>query len=162
MSVSLGGFVDNKNNAVFNSVRAQTLDTDNLQVSNPINNTNGVIKMVYDFAIDGGATAVTIVLGTLPQGAIVTRADVLGQTTLTSGGAATIDLNVAAANDLMAATAFGGFTATTWVATTADGAIGNFIAPAPAPTAALNVTMNINTAAITAGRFTLFIEFRQP
>lgn len=63
----------------------------------------------YDFAVDGGAISqITLRGDTVPSGAIVKAVDVIVETPPTSGGAATISLDLEGAGDLQAAAAYNG------------------------------------------------------
>lgn len=111
----------------------------------------------YDFAIDGGAIGTIALRGNkLPKGAIVTSGMLYVNTAVTSGGAVTMTLGVVTAVDVLASTLKGAMTlaavldvvpagtAATAILTTTDGK---------------GVTLTIGVAAITAGRFTVALEY---
>ncbi len=127
----------------------------------------GYFRYVYDFAVHGGAIS-TITLAaqsgvaanTLPAGAVVVNAVIDVITILTSGGSATVALQLEAANDIFTATAYSSepfeatgveiltpvfATDTTWIKTTA----------ARAP------KIVIGTAALTAGKFYVYLFYFQ-
>ena len=67
----------------------------------------------YSFTVDGGAVSTIALTGAalIPAGAIITRGFIEVTTALTSGGAATIAVQVEAAGDICAATAVASWTA---------------------------------------------------
>lgn len=114
----------------------------------------------YDFSVSGGAVGVISLLdcnsraATLPKGAIITSAYIDVLTAPTSGGSATIAVGTGqAANDLKAALAIASYTgivagipvgsAATAVKLTADG----------------QLQISIATAALTAGKLNVIVEF---
>lgn len=128
-----------------------------------IHKTFAVVKGNYKFSRDGGAVSDINLkdqdgVGTivLPSGAIILNAFVHVTTAFTSGGAATLDLNSEAANDLLAAGA---------VATFSSGAklqgIPDFgtLADAVITTAARTLTISVNVAALTAGEADVFVFY---
>ena len=111
----------------------------------------------YSFATDGGAVGdITLRGDTIPSGAVIVDAVLKVSTVLTSGGAATVAIKVESAADINAADAILGapwstatakradFTATTAVITT---------------TAARSIVATVGTAALTAGVFTVVVEY---
>ena len=111
-----------------------------------------LVKFTYDFSVDGGAQG-TIAIGHLPSGTIVlgTKIDIL--TTLTSGGSATIALDLNAGNDIKTATAVATWTAGDMQAA----ATAEFGASTIKLTAARSLLVNIATADLTAGKFDVFM-----
>lgn len=112
---------------------------------------------LYDFATDGGAVGdITLRGDTIPSGAVILDAYIKVSTALTSGGAATVAIKTESAADINAADAISGapwsttgtkrgdFTATTAPVTT---------------TAARSIVATVATAALTAGVFTVVVEF---
>lgn len=117
------------------------------------------IKMYYDFATDGGAVGDIVLRGSgLPSNARVTRTYYEVTTAFTSGGSATIALNIPTddAAGLLAATAIG--TAGTAGAHDGiqDGAAANF---SELTTAVRVPTMSVGTADLTAGALVLVLEY---
>ena len=118
------------------------------------------LKFQYDFADLGGATgAITLtddadVAQTIPDNAVITEAYLESVTTATSWGAATIKLGITGDDDcFIAATAFdnGEFTAT---------AISELTAGIPIRTAAaVSVLATVATAALTAGKFNVWVKY---
>lgn len=113
----------------------------------------------YNFATLGGAIGSVTLLNVngeqafLPSGAVVTSVMIDTLTALTSGGSATVALTAQSAGDLRAATAFGSYT--------------GVIAGVPVKTAATSIKLTadravqatIATAALTAGKFNVLIEY---
>jgi hypothetical protein len=118
---------------------------------------------IYDTALNDSAgvsnkTVAAHGLGVfLPNKAIVVRALYQTVTTFTSGGSATIALKVQSANDLKTATAYtdGSFTA----ATLTDCAPAHSAATSIALTAERELTATVATAALTAGKLVLYVEY---
>lgn len=124
-----------------------------------LNQTKGCLLVVYDFAVQGGATGAIPLLDTdgnaaiLPAGAIVTNCTFDVITALTTAASGTMAVNVEAAGDMKAALAAASWTgklagipigtAATWVKTTVP----------------RQVTATIATGAITAGKWYGVIEF---
>lgn len=121
-----------------------------------LDNRKRVLQVEYDFAKDGGAVGdITLRGGGLPAGAVVTSGVIDMQTTLASGGAATIALKVAAAGDVLAAGTL--ITALSSGANDVvpDGTAANMIKT----TAAASVTASIGVAALTAGKLVVCLEY---
>ena len=111
----------------------------------------------YSFATHGGAVGdIALTSDTIPSGAVILDAYIKVSTALTSGGAATVAIKVESAADINAADAISGapwsttgtkrgdFTATTAPVTT---------------TAARAIVATVATAALTAGAFTVVVEY---
>jgi len=119
------------------------------------------LKFQYDFADLGGATTAAITLTddadaaqTIPDNAVIVRAYIEGVTSATSGGSATVKLGITGDDDcLIAATDFdnGEFDATTVTALTAGIPIRT--------TAAVSVLATVAAAALTAGKFNIWVEY---
>lgn len=118
-------------------------------------------RFTYDFAVNGGAVG-TIVLtpanGVIPDKFVIQNAffDVI--TPLNSAGAATAALTTSqTANDLISATAFDG---APWSSAglKATLILLGTIATLKKTTAARNPALVVGTAALTAGKFILFVE----
>ena len=111
----------------------------------------------YDFAVDGGAVGnVTLRGDSIPSGAVILNCYIKVETAADSGGSATIALNAESAGDLRAAAAFN---AAPWSSTGTK--IGSQ-SPTTAPittTAKRNLVATIATAALTAGKFTVVVEY---
>ena len=117
------------------------------------------LKLSYDFATDGGAIGdVTLRGGALPKNAVVTGGYIYNHTAMTSGGSATVAINIPTddAAGLKAATAYGTIGAAGAVALIQTGAAANF---SEITTAEREITISIATAALTAGAFTLVLEY---
>lgn len=114
-------------------------------------------RALYSFATDGGAVGdITLRGDSLPSGAIITDALIHVDTALTSGGAATVAIKVESAADINAADAISGAPWSTTGAKRAD------LTATTAPvktTAARNIVATVATAALTAGAFTVVVEY---
>lgn len=124
----------------------------------------GCVKVVYgsySYARDGGAVGDYNLLDKdgyqlyLPSGTIITDIFVHASTAGTSGGSATIDIDTNAANDGLAAEAIASFSSNALVAGIPRWATGTstFIRL----TADRAIKMSINTAALTAGVFRVYL-----
>ncbi len=112
---------------------------------------------VYDFAVLGGAVGdITLTGDTIPSGAAILDAFIKVTTVPTSSGSATIAVKVEGAADVNAADAFDG---APWSTTGVKR--GDFTATtAPVvTTAARSIVATIGTAALTAGKFTVAVEY---
>lgn len=120
----------------------------------------------YDFAVDGGAISTITLRGgsglgsSIPTGSVVFDGYVEILTQLTSGGAATIAMQVEAANDVLTAVAVASWTV--GVKNVLPG-----LAPAALTstaaiktTAARNIQIVIATATLTAGKFRVVLFYR--
>lgn len=116
-------------------------------------------RAYYDFATDAGAIGSLNLRGDMiPSGALVLRAIVNVATATTSGGAATVSLGVQGAADIRAANAHDN--ATTQLSTTGNKATLLTGAVAPVTTSAdKHIVATIGTAALTAGRFSVLVEY---
>lgn len=112
---------------------------------------------LYDFAVDGGAVGdITLRGDTIPSGAIITDVLINVDTALTSGGAATVALKAEGAADLNAADAISG---APWSTTGAErGDLDADTAPVKT-TAARSIVATVGTAALTAGKFSVYVEY---
>lgn len=112
---------------------------------------------LYDFAVDGGVAGdITLRGDTIPSGAVITDALIHVDTALTSGGSATVAIKVEGAADINAADAISG---APWSTTGAKR--GDFTATtAPIKTtAARAIVATVGTADLTAGKFTVAVEY---
>lgn len=118
-------------------------------------------KGEYSFATDGGAIS-TITLrsndSSIPSGAIVMGGLIEVDTAPTSAGAATVSVGVEAAGDLQAAAAISG---APWSTTGRKSITPAFTgATTVKTTAARNPSIDIATAALTAGVFRVILFYR--
>lgn len=119
----------------------------------------GVIRCTYDFAIQGGAIGTVNLrdpdnaLATLPDKAIITQVFIDEVTNVTSGGSATIALGANTTTDLLGATAIASFTGV--IAGVPTGTAATMVKL----TAARTLTATIGTAAITAGKLNVFVQY---
>ena len=112
---------------------------------------------LYDFSVDGGAVGDIALRGdTIPSGAIITDVLINVDTALTSGGAATVALKAESAADLNSADAISG---APWSTTGAKrGDLTATTAPVKT-TAARTPTATVATAALTAGKFSVYVSY---
>jgi hypothetical protein len=112
---------------------------------------------LYDFSVDGGAVGdITLRGDTIPSGAIVTDVLINVDTALTSGGSATVALKSEGAADLNSADAISG---APWSTTGAKrGDLTATTAPVKT-TAARSVVATVGTAALTAGKFSVYVSY---
>ena len=114
----------------------------------------------YDFAKDGGAVGdITLRGGVLPAGAYITRAWLDVVTALTSGGAATVALKSKAAGDLLPATGIATFAADTFMGLGPAVNGGQVVGPTTTHTC---IKATVAAAALTAGKFTVMVEYVVP
>lgn len=112
---------------------------------------------LYDFGTDGGAVGdITLRGDTIPSGAIITDVLIHVDTALTSGGSATVALKAESAADLNAADAISG---APWSTTGAKrGDLTATTAPVKT-TAARAIVATVATAALTAGKFSVYVSY---
>lgn len=111
----------------------------------------------YDFATEGGAVGdITLRGDAVPSGAIVTDVLIHVDTVLTSGGSATVAIKLEGAADMNAADAISG---APWSTTGAKrGDLDADTAPVKT-TAQRSIVATVGTAALTAGKFSVIIEY---
>ena len=152
-----------KNQTFATSRKLQKLE-DRLNFKKEIAGIYQSAKYVYDFDKHGGTKATSIILSgpSLPLNAVITRAFIVTETAL-AGATATIDLEMAAANDMLAAEGVASFNAAgNIVDCIQDGAAGNMVLiddEGQSSDPARKVVMTINTANLTAGKFHVHVEF---
>lgn len=113
----------------------------------------------YSFAADGGAVGTIALSGTtgIPSGAAILSAYINVTTVPTSGGAATIAVQIESAGDVQAAAAISG---APWSTTGVKLSSARTRAAAPIVTTAdRDVSAVIAAAALTAGAFSVYVEY---
>lgn len=122
-----------------------------------IKSSKKAVKATYDFALDGGAVGDIALRGAaIPSGAIITDVLVDVTTALTSGGSATVAIKAQSAADLISATAIG---SSPWSTTGPKrGSLDADSAPIKT-TAKRTITATVATAALTAGKFSVIVEY---
>lgn len=111
----------------------------------------------YDFAMDGGAVGALAMRGDkLPNDAVITSGMIHVNTACTSGGAATVTMGVETAVDVRASTAVAALTANALLDTVPVGTAATAIRTTAG---GKGVTLTIGTAALTAGKITLALEY---
>lgn len=116
----------------------------------------------YSFAADGGAVGTIALTGAtlIPAGATILGGFLDVTAGVTSGGAATIAVQVEGAGDIVAAAAVSG---APWSTTGRKSVIPAFTgATAVRTTAARDISIVIATAALTAGAFKVVLFYVQP
>ncbi len=123
------------------------------------------VRAVYDFAADGGAVGTIALMGAtnIPAGATIVGGYIEVHTALTSGGAATIAVQVEGAGDIVPAIAVGTWTLGRKKIVPGMTAANDLSASAVVRTsAARDVSAVIATAALTAGRFSVVLFIQDP
>lgn len=116
-----------------------------------------IARARYDFAVEGGAIGqVNLSADQLPNGAVVTDGYIDVITPPTSGGAATISVDLNAAGDLIAA---GAYNAAPYSTTGRKSLIPTSGATSVKTTAARNIKATIAAAALTGGVFDIVLIY---
>jgi hypothetical protein len=112
----------------------------------------------YDFAVDGGSVGtITISAQKIPTNAIILTGVVEVDTAVTSGGSATVAVQVEAANDIVNAAAVSG---APWSTTGRKSTIPVGTGAASVKTTqARDISIVIATAALTAGAFDVYLAY---
>lgn len=116
----------------------------------------------YSFAADGGAVGTIALMGatSIPSGSIIVGGLIEVTTPPTSGGAATIALQIEGAGDVLAAAAVSG---APWSTAGRKSVIPAFTgATSLKTTAARDISAVVATAALTAGAFTVYVFYIPP
>lgn len=123
-----------------------------------------MVRGKYDFAVDGGAVStVALTAGApIPSGAVVIGGYIDISTPLTSGGAATIAMQVEAANDILTAVAVASWTAGRKNVLPAPTSGALTASTAVKTTADRNISIVIAAAALTAGVFDVVLYVVPP
>lgn len=120
---------------------------------------------VFDFAVDGGAVSTIALMGAtnIPSGATILGGWIEVHTALTSGGAATIAVQVESAGDIVPAVAVASWTAGRKKIVPALDASAALAAAADVrTTAARDISAVIAAAALTAGKFSVVLIYADP
>src|SRR5262245_55003544 len=115
-----------------------------------------VLILPYDFAVQGGAAG-TIAIGALQQGEIIIGGFFVVATALTSGGAARVGIDSEGTGDILATALVSG---APWSTTGKKAIVPKINTPESTSittTAGRNINVNITVAALTAGKFTLYL-----
>ncbi len=129
-------------------------------IGSVVNRTKNCMKCVYDFAVLGGAVAtINLVddegnLAVIPDNAVIERVVVDVITQPVSSGSATVAIGANTTTDILGATA----KASLPVGLLEGVPVGT-VATAVKLTAARNITATIGTAALTAGKINVFVEY---
>lgn len=123
--------------------------------------TRRTLRADYDFAVNGGAVSTIALLGatTIPASAVVTEGYIDVVTACTSGGAATIAVQVQSAGDIVAATAVASWTTGIKNVLPADTSGSLTAATAVKTTAARDVSVVIAAQPLTAGKFSVYLTY---
>lgn len=134
-----------------------THGTNKIHAGGPFMGSRKYARALYEFAVDGGAVGdITLRGDSLPSGAVILDSWLHVDTALTSGGAATVAIKTEGAADINAADAISGAPWSTTGAKRAD------FTATTAPiktTAARSIVATVGTAALTAGKFSVIIEY---
>lgn len=116
-------------------------------------------RAYYDFAVDGGAVgALTLRGDAFPSGAVILATYVDVDTLVASGGAATVSIGIESATDVRAANVLATAPALNAAAAPLVGLISRATA-AGVTTAVRSVVATIAVAALTAGKFSVLVEY---
>lgn len=111
----------------------------------------------YDFARDGGAVGTISMRGdALPDDAVITNGKIQAPTAVTSGGSATVAIQLLTAGDVLAATGKASFTANAILDVVPVGTAATAIRTT---SAGLVPSVVVATAALTAGKIILALEY---
>jgi hypothetical protein len=130
----------------------------------PMANGEDTIRIVYDFAVDGGATGALDVF-TASEALIVTHAHLTVKTTATSGGSATLKWGPSADDDRFCDTTQGAVASLTAGATVVPPALEGTPNVLPVPfkmAAGGKLIQTIGTAALTAGKVEYVLRVIKP
>ncbi len=113
-------------------------------------------RATYDFAVQGGSSTATVKsLGvTLPANAIITRSYIYTLTQV-AGASSLVALQCETANNIFSSADMTGITAGTITEGVSTGAASVF----QKITAACNISAKITAAAVTAGKFDVFVQY---
>lgn len=125
-----------------------------------------IVRGKYDFAVDGGAQSTIAITGgtPIPSGAAIIGGFVKVTTALTSGGSATIAVQVNAANDILTAVAVATWDTSPALKNILPAATTGALTDSTAvlTTAARNISIVIATADLTAGVFDVVLYVVPP
>ena len=124
-------------------------------------NAEEVVRVIYDFSVDGGATG-ALDLFTAGADIVITHAHATVKTTCTSGGSATVKWGVTGSDALFANTTQGAVASLTAGAVVVPPAVEGTpnALPLPVKVASGNkALMTIGTAALTAGKIEFCIKY---
>lgn len=111
----------------------------------------------YEFAVDGGAVGDIALRGErIPAGAVIVDALLDVNTVPTSGGSATVAVKVESAADVQTAAAISG---APWSTATPKRATFDADTAVVKTTASRAITATVAVAALTAGKFSVLVEF---
>lgn len=115
-------------------------------------------RAYYDFATDGGAVGAIVLRGDkIPNGAVVLDTIISVTDSVTSGGAATVSLGINSATDVRAAATL---STAPKLDTEANARAAVTRATAPLTSDAANdITATVAVAALTAGAFSVLVEY---
>ena len=123
---------------------------------NGLETRKGVAVFEYDFAKHGGAVGdITVDPKLLPKDAIITSGVLHVKTACTSGGAATVAIKAVGTDDVLAAAAVATLTLNALLDVVPVGTAATMIRC----TAATQLTFTIATAALTAGKIAVALEY---
>lgn len=118
------------------------------------------VRGEYDFAVQGGAVSTIVLTGdnAIPAGSIVMGGLIEVDTVVTSGGAATLGVNLESAGDILAATVVSG---APWSSTGRKSVIPVFTgATTVKTTVSRSLAVTVAVAALTAGKFRVILFYR--
>jgi len=111
----------------------------------------------YDFSVDGGAvSAITVECNPIPAGAIITSGVIHVKTAVTSAGSATVAIQALSSEDILAATGKASLTLNALLDVVPVGTAATMIR---ATSNITTLTFTIGTAALTAGRICVALDY---
>lgn len=118
----------------------------------------------YDFAVKGGAQGTIALMGQLgiPKGALVVTGKIIVDTAVLSLGSATVAVQVESAGDIVAATGKATWTLGVKNVLPADTTGSISASTAVLTTAARDISIVIGAADLTAGKFSVILEYLDP
>jgi hypothetical protein len=119
---------------------------------------------VYDFAVDGGAVSTIPLMGAalIPLGATIVGGYVDVVTQVTSGGAATLAIQVEAANDILTAVAVASWTVGRKNILPAQQSGALTASTLVRTTALRDISLVVGAFALTAGKFKVVLFYQDP
>lgn len=119
--------------------------------------TKRVAYFEYDFSVDGGVIGDLTLRGdSFPEGAVITGGMVHVKAACVGGASASVSLKVESAADVMAATAMAGMVTNALLDVEPDGTAANAVRTTEN---GRKVVATIATAALTAGKFVVALEY---
>ena len=114
-----------------------------------------IARVSYNFATHGGAVGDIPLNVSLPKGAIITKGYINVTEAVAGDSTSTIAVSVEADDDILAAGVIGTNGTSGWHAGVPDGTVAKFVTT----TEIRAVTLTVGTKPLTAGKFTVYLEY---